>query len=70
MPRYLALNPDDNLVFNCDSQDHTFKSLIKVRQGILDELNEPVEEDEDREYTLGESNNWTPKMYRIFKQVK
>jgi hypothetical protein len=70
MPKYVAVSPSGDLVFNTDTQDHFFKSKKATMQGIQDELDEPAHEDgEGNVFSFGDEEGWTAKDYRIFKEV-
>ena len=70
--KYVAVNPDQDLVFNTANQSPYFCSLRACEKGIFEELDERVAEDLDTHETLsaGQEYGRQKRNYRIFKEVK
>lgn len=66
---YLALNKDDDLVFNDTSQSYTFPSLKALKAAIDDELDEPQSWDFEGNMSTERTDGGTPADYRVFVRL-
>ena len=69
-PRYIAVDPDDKVVFCGRTQSVYFSSIKQAKREVRAELEEPSSDDGEREYTVGEDEGWDASDYRIFVEVK
>ena len=70
LARYIAVDPDDDPVFNCDSQSIVAKGLESCLASIDDDLDEPESENMDTGETSSKRTDGAlQKQYKIFKQV-
>lgn len=67
---FIAFDPDEEVVFNPNSQSFFFKSVSSCKKAIAEELDEPYAEDEAGVSTMGEDAGWSSKDYKIFKLLR
>lgn len=72
MPRYIAINPDGDSVFNCHNQSDIFPSIAACMKGIIEELDDVIAEKLTHPrtpITRAMDTGWRIQDYSIFKEL-